>query len=163
MTIGDICNRDVVVAERETTAQAAAKLMRHYHVGSLVVVDHQEGKRLPVGVVTDRDLVIEIHALDLDASVIAVGDILSEKLITVPESFGVMETVQRMRMEGVRRVPVVDREGDLVGIVTLDDVIGRLAKELTEVADTVTHEQTREVRLRSKGGAAMLRPQSIAV
>src|SRR5688572_9725864 len=89
MTIRDICNRDVAVATRETTAQAAAKLMRHYHVGSLVVIDHEDGRRVPVGVVTDRDLIMEIHALDLDPRVIAVGDILGDRLVTVPESFGV--------------------------------------------------------------------------
>lgn len=161
MTIGDICNRDVVVAERETTAQAAAKLMRQHHVGSLVVIDRKEGRRVPVGVVTDRDLIMEIHALDLDASVIAVGDILGERLITVSESCSAMKTVQIMRMEGVRRVPVVDHEGSLVGIVTLDDMIGRLAKEFKEIADAVTHEQTREVWLRPRGGAGMLRPRSI--
>ncbi len=161
MTIGDICNRDVAVAERETTAQAAAKLMRHYHVGSLVVVDRNEGRRVPVGIVTDRDLIMEVYALDLDANVIAIGDIVGQRLITVPDSCSILKTVQTMRMEGVRRVPVVDDEGTLVGIVTLDDLIGRLAKELKDVADAVTHEQTREVWLRSQGGAGVFRPRSI--
>ena len=161
MTIGDICNRDVVVAERETTAQAAAKLMRQHHVGSLVVIDRKEGRRVPVGLVTDRDLIMEIHALDLDASVIAVGDILGKRLITVSESCSALKTVQIMRMEGVRRVPVVDHEGSLIGIVTLDDMIGRLAKEFKEIADAVTHEQTREVWLRPRAGGGMLRPRSI--
>ena len=163
MTMKEICNRDVAVATRETSAQAAAKLMRHYHVGSLVVIDRKEGRRVPVGVVTDRDLIMEIHALDLDATVIAVGDIMCDKLVTVPETFGVMETVQKMRMEGVRRVPVVDCEGGLVGIVTLDDMVGRLATELKEVADAVIQEQTREVWLRSRGGAGMRRPRGTTV
>ena len=161
MTIGDVCNRDVVVAERETTAQDAAKLMRKHHVGSVVVVERKEGRRVPVGIVTDRDLIMEVHALDLDPRVISVGDILGERLVTVAESCSAMKTVQIMRMEGVRRIPVVDHEGSLVGIVTLDDMIGRLAKEFKEVADAVTHGQTREVWLRPKAGAGMFRPQSI--
>jgi len=149
MTIGDICNRDVAFARRDTTAQAAAKLMRHYHVGSLVVIEDNDGKRVPVGIVTDRDIVIEIYALDLDPNVITVGDIMNPELITVPESFGVLETIQLMRMKGVRRMPVVDSEGRLAGIVTVDDVLEVLADELNELARTVSHEQSREVRARA--------------
>jgi CBS domain-containing protein len=148
MAIGDICKRDVAFAGRETTSQAAAKLMRHYHVGSLVVIDQNDGRRKPVGIVTDRDLVVEIYALDLDPTVITIGDIMTTELVTVPESFGVMETTQLMRMKGIRRVPVVDGDGNLVGIVTVDDVLQVLAEELTEVARTVPHEQSREVRMR---------------
>ena len=100
------------------------------------------------GIVTDRDLVVEIYALDLDPTVITIGDIMTTELVTVPESFGVMETTQLMRMKGIRRVPVVDGDGNLVGIVTVDDVLQVLAEELTEVARTVPHEQSREVRMR---------------
>ncbi len=148
MGIGDICKRDVAFAGRETTAQAAAKLMRHYHVGSLVVIDDNEGRRRPVGIVTDRDIVVEIYALDLDPNVITIGDIMTTELVTVPESFGVMETTQLMRMKGVRRVPVVDGDGNLIGIVAVDDVLQILAEELTTVAQAVSHEQSREVRMR---------------
>ncbi len=149
MAIADICNRDGAFARRGTTAQAAAKLMRHYHVGSLVVVEDKDGKREPVGIVTDRDIVLEINALDLDPNVITIGDIMNPELVTVPDSFGVMETAQLMRMKGVRRVPVIDNNYNLVGIVTIDDVLGMLAEELNEVARTVAHEQSREVRARS--------------
>lgn len=149
MSIGDLCNRDVAFARRDTTAQAAAKLMRHYHVGSLIVIDDSGGKRVPVGIVTDRDIVLEIYALDLDPKVITVGDIMNPELFTVPETFGVMETTQLMRMKGVRRIPIVDSEGGLAGIVTVDDVLEVLADELNELARTVSHEQSREVRVRA--------------
>ena len=148
MPIGDICNRDVAFAGRNTTAQSAAKLMRHYHVGSLVVIDQNDGGRRPVGIVTDRDILLEINALDLDPNVITIGDIMSPELVSVPESFGVMETTQLMRMKGVRRVPIVNSEGNLVGIVTVDDVLEVLAEELNELARTVSHEQAKEVRTR---------------
>ena len=149
MPIGDICNRDVAFAARDTTAQAAAKLMRRYHVGSLVVIDDSNGRRQPVGIITDRDIVLEIYALDLDPNVITIGDVMTQKLITVPETFGVMETTQLMRAKGVRRVPVVDGEGNLTGIVTVDDLLQVLAEELNAVTQTVSHEQSHEVRTRA--------------
>ena len=66
MTIGQICNREVVSAARDTTVQTAAKLMRHYHVGTVVVVDETDSMRTPVGIVTDRDIVIDVCAVDLN-------------------------------------------------------------------------------------------------
>jgi CBS domain-containing protein len=149
MAIGDICKRDVAFAVRDTTVDAAAKLMRQYHVGSLVVIDPDDLSRRPVGIVTDRDLVLEVYALNLDPNAITIGDIMTEELVTVPESFGVMETTKLMGKKGIRRVPVVDHEGNLAGIVTIDDVLVVLADELNDVARAVTHEQSREVRMRA--------------
>lgn len=148
MAIGEICNREVAFAERETTINAAAKLMRHYHVGSLVIVDDLSGKRVPVGIVTDRDLVVEVEAMDLDPKVITVGDIMTNELITVPESQGVLETMEVMRFKGVRRLPVVDSEGRLAGIVTIDDLLEVLAEELTDLTRIVSKEQAREMQVR---------------
>lgn len=148
MAIGEICNREVAFAERETTINAAAKLMRHYHVGSLVVVDDLSGKRVPVGIVTDRDLVVEVEAMDLDPKVITVGDIMTNQLITVPESQGVLETMEVMRFKGVRRLPVVDSKGRLAGIVTIDDLLEVLAEELTDLTRIISKEQAREIQIR---------------
>lgn len=146
MAIGEICNREVVFAARDTTVQAAAKLMRHYHVGSLVIVDDRAGKRIPVGIVTDRDIVVEVGATELDPKVITIGDIMSPELITVPESQGVLETMEVMRLKGVRRLPVVDGDGGLAGIVTIDDLLGVLAEELTDLTRIISREQTREMQ-----------------
>lgn len=148
MAIGEICNREVVFATRDTTVQAAAKLMRHYHVGSLVIVDDLAGKRIPVGIVTDRDIVVEVDATDLDPKVITIGDIMTPGLITVPESEGVLETMEVMRFKGVRRMPVVDSDNQLTGIVTIDDLIEVLAEELTDLTRSISREQTREMQSR---------------
>jgi CBS domain-containing protein len=148
MAIGDICNREVVYVERNATVHTACKLMRHYHVGSLVVVDEVDGKRIPVGMLTDRDIVIEIDAVDLDPKVITVGDIMSQELATVPERMGVLETIEVMRFKGVRRVPVVDSDQCLIGIVTIDDLLEVLAEELTDLAHIVSRGQSIEQRAR---------------
>jgi predicted transcriptional regulator len=148
MAIGEICNREVAVAGRETTINAAAKLMRHYHVGSLVIIDDLAGKRVPVGIVTDRDLVVEVEAMDLDPKVITIGDIMNAELTTVQESQGVLETMEVMRFKGVRRLPVVDSGGGLVGIVTIDDFLEVLAEEFTDLTRIISKEQAREMHSR---------------
>ena len=149
MTIGDVCKREVVFVNREVTVHAACKLMRHYRVGSLVVVDEADGKCVPVGILTDRDIVVEINAMDLDAKVITAGDIMSSDLVSAPESLGLAETIELMRSRGVRRMPIVNDEMRLVGIVSIDDVLVVLAQELSGIAGVVSREQVRAGRVRS--------------
>ena len=144
MPISEICNREVIIVQRETTANEAAKLMRQHHVGSVVVVEEINGVRMPVGIVTDRDLVVEIMAPDLVQMVITVGDIMGAKLATVKDNMGIYESIQYMRGEGVRRLPVVDGKGGLIGILALDDLLELLAEELLELSRLVKHEQKKE-------------------
>lgn len=146
MPIGEICNREVVIAQRDTTVQEAAQLMRQHHIGALVVVEEVSGKRKPLGLVTDRDLVVEVLATQLDAEAITVGDIMLPELVTVPESSGVFEAIQFMRAKAVRRLPVVDGQGALIGIVALDDLLSLLAEELSELSVLVSREQEKELR-----------------
>ncbi|HNB02165.1 MAG TPA: CBS domain-containing protein, partial [Nitrosomonas sp.] len=141
MSIGGICNRKVVVMQREETIAEAAKLMRDQHVGSVLIVDEQDGKRVPVGIVTDRDLVVEVIAPELDADAITVGDIMMTGFAVVKEETGVFEAIQYMRIKGIRRLPVVDAEERLIGIVTLDDLLILLAEELDALAKLVAREQ----------------------
>jgi len=148
MPIGEFCNREVVFAMRNTTILEAAQLMRQHHVGDLVVVDIVDGRRMPVGIVTDRDIVIEIIAKSLAFNSFTVGDIMSPQLVSVKDSEGVFETIELMRNKGVRRIPVVDREGGLEGIVSADDILDLLAEEMTELAKVSPREQSREAHLR---------------
>lgn len=148
-TIASVCNRAVAFTTRDTTVAAAAKLMRHGHVGSLVIVEQMNGgKRVPAGIVTDRDIIVEVIATGLDPAVITVGDIMSRDLVVGRESDTVLETLEVMRFKGVRRLPTVDRDGQLVGIVTVDDLLEILAEELNELARIVAREQSREVSTR---------------
>ncbi len=149
MAIGEICNREVVIVQRETTALEASRLMRQHHVGDLVVVDEAGGKRLPAGIITDRDIVLEIVAMELDASVLTVGDFMEPKLASIGENEGVYETMRFMRTKGVRRLPVVDRDGALIGIVTLDDLFELLAEEMNELAKLISRERKHEEQARS--------------
>ena len=145
MPIGDICVREVVTATRETTVQQAAQLMRENHVGDLLVVEHINGVRQPVGIVTDRDIAVAVVAPGLDPAVLSVGDIMGPELKTVDEDEGIFETLHQMRDAGVRRIPVVTSQKALAGIVSTDDIVQLLADELTEVAKLISREQRREM------------------
>jgi CBS domain-containing protein len=149
MTIGEICNRETIFVTRETSINEVARLMREKHVGDLVVVEEKGVRRIPVGMVTDRDLVIEILAKDASPESVTVGDVMSNDLLTAQETDDTYLTMQRMRAKGVRRLPVVDAGGTLVGIVTIDDFLDLLASELTALARLVSNEQRRERRQRS--------------
>lgn len=148
MSAGEICNREVIVIQRDATIVEAAKLMRQFHVGALIVVEKRDGRQIPVGVVTDRDLVVEVVATELDAAVITVGDIMAAEVFTIKESTASHEAIEFMRRKTIRRLPVVDESGELTGILTLDDALQLLSEELLDLAKLVRYEQKKETRHR---------------
>lgn len=144
MSIGQFCNRETVIVRKQDSIVATAKLMRQNHVGSVVVVDDADGITKAVGIVTDRDLVLEVLAAELDPETVTIGDVVSYDLVTAGEHDGIWETIQRMRTKGVRRMPVTDGRGALVGIISVDDLLEILAAELSEVTKVLAREQVRE-------------------
>jgi len=148
MPISDICKRNVVTVPSDTTVFEAAKLMRQFHVGDVVVVMQKDGINNPVGIVTDRDIVVEVIAPELDAKVITVGDITVSSLAVVHESSGVLETFKAMAEEGVRRMPVINSQGNLIGIVTLDDLLLLLGREFDAIPNILSREQRKEAERR---------------
>lgn len=148
MAIGEVCNREVVVVGIDNTVLEAARLMRQHHVGNVLVVEERDGRRFPIGIVTDRDVVVEVVAPELDPKAITVGDIMASNLASVNEDTGVFEAIQYMRSRGVRRLPVVARDGGLAGIVTLDDLLALLAEELDAFAKLLKREQQKEANYR---------------
>ena len=149
MAVGEICNRDVVIAEKALSVVEAAQLMRKHHVGDLVVVEDKGGQKHPVGIVTDRDIVVEVVAAGVNPDALKVGDIMGPEVATVRDSEGLFGALRYMRDKGVRRMPVVDGTGVLVGILTLDDLLSLLAEEMTELAKLVSHERHREAAVRT--------------
>jgi CBS domain-containing protein len=152
MPISEICKREVIVMQPENTVMEAAKMMRQRHVGDVVVVEARGGRNVPVGIITDRDVVLEVVAPELDPETITVGDIMVPELATVKENAGVYETLQVMCAKGVRRLPVVsDADGDeaeLTGIVTMDDLLMLFAEEFGALARVVGCEQRKEATTR---------------
>ena len=144
MSIIDICKRDVVTLGRDDTVSQAAKLMRQQHVGDVLVTAKKHGKLEPIGIVTDRDIVIEIIAPGLDPNVITVGDIMQPNLFTAKEDAGVFDCIKLMTSKGVRRLPVIKKDGALAGIITLDDLFLMMAKEFCSFAKLLTKQQKNE-------------------
>lgn len=148
MTLNDICTLNVAFCARDTNLLQAARLMRERHTGTLVVVDDPQGERTPAGIVTDRDIVVEALANELDPAKTNVASIMGTKLVIGSAAETLAEAIERMRMHGVRRLPVVDRAGSLVGIVTLDDMLTLHARQAAALAEIVSTEQTHEQRAR---------------
>lgn len=148
MEVGKLCTIDTVCCTRDETVQGAALLMRKYHVGDIVVVDEPDGERSPVGIVTDRDIVVSVIALGLDPLGLQVGDIMSDDLLVADEHEDVDALIERMRLRGIRRVPVVGQDGRLAGIVSADDLLGYLAEEMEDLSRISPYQQNHERRAR---------------
>ncbi|MEY4195526.1 MAG: hypothetical protein RLZZ226_1894 [Pseudomonadota bacterium] len=149
MSVGLFCNRDTAIAQRGDSILEAARLMRQWHVGCLIVVERDDRGVRPVGIVTDRDLVIEVLAANLEPDAVTVGDLIGAELLTARERDGLWETLRRMQSRGVRRIPVVDADGYLAGILTQDDVLEILVGELSDMVKIPERERTEEHRHRS--------------
>ena len=149
MTLGSICKRNVVVAPRNEMVVDAARRMRMLHVGTVIIVEERQGKQVPVGILTDRDIVLSIVASDAEhLPFLSVADAMSDNILTAYEDTSLADGLRLMQERGVRRLPVVDHTRALVGIVTADDVIRYLADELGQLAKLINHEEQVERRYR---------------
>ena len=148
MHIGQICTSQATHCTRDETVQGAALLMRRQHVGDVIVVDRLDGASVPVGILTARDIVVSVIAPGLDPASLQVGDIMSDDLLTARDSDDVYETIEKMRLRGIRRVPVVDANGSLAGIVSADDLLEFLAEEMGELSRISPWQQAHERRAR---------------
>lgn len=152
MTTGDICRRQVQTIGKDALLCDAARKMRELHVGDLVVIEERYGKPIPVGVLTDRDIAVSIAAQEpAQLQTLLVGDVMLPRLITARSTDSVRAALKVMRMHGVRRLPIVNENGALCGIVTLDDILEILAEELGEVVLLIAREQQRERTTRTAG------------
>ena len=150
MKTGELCNREVITASRDTSIEEAARLMRDHHVGSLVIVESRDGRTEPVGILTDRDIVIEVIAEAVALDEVVVGDVMSFALLKVTEDENILETTQRMRARGVRRAPVIKKDGSLAGIIAIDDILQLLSEELLTVSRLMSREAEQEKLKRSQ-------------
>jgi CBS domain-containing protein len=144
MAIGEICSREVVFVARNETCAQAARLMREHHVGSLVVIREDALPRVPIGMITDRDLAVGVMALGLDPEKTPVEAAMPPGLVAISESEGIGRAIALMRAHGVRRLPVVDSLGALAGVVAADDLIELFAEEMSGLAGLIAAGPRRE-------------------
>ena len=146
MKTRDLCTRNVVKASGALDLAQAAAIMRENHVGSLVVVDEREPLK-PTGMITDRDLVVKVIAGGVDAKTVTIDEVVGgRKLVVARESDDALESLRTMRRAGVRRLPVVDKRGQLVGIVSLDDYLEAEAGYLADMVEALSRERGRELQ-----------------
>jgi CBS domain-containing protein len=149
MTVGEVCKRSVVVVAKNETIVDAANHMRASHVGDLVVVEDRQGRHVPVGIITDRDIVVGGVAPNSGhIENLLVGDIMSPEVVSARETEPLEAALKKMEEHGIRRLPVVDGDGALVGIVTLDDALQVLTEQQIGLVKIVVQEQRHERHFR---------------
>ncbi|UGB39584.1 CBS domain-containing protein [Frateuria soli] len=149
MQVRDICTHEAVSISPAASVVEAARLMRTRHVGVLVVVEQPNGERIPVGVLTDRDIVLEVVAPEAPCARLRVGDVMTREPVTCAEEEQLLDAVARMRICGVRRLPVTNPKGGLCGLLSLDDIYGALAVYMQEMSRALTRGQSREMEVRT--------------
>ena len=137
------------MASRSTSIVEGARLMREGHTGSIIVCDMIGGLRRPVGIVSDHDLVIEILAQEAPAEQVSLGDIMTLCPSSARENGEIFETLQRMRSLGLRRMPVLDDNGALVGLIALENLIELIEEELEALVALLREERRREMEIRA--------------
>lgn len=144
MLLKDVCTANVVCCSAQTSAVEAATLMRHKHVGDLVVVDNPEDEGIPLGIVTDRDLTVEVLGKGLDPAKTTVGSLMHKPVVIAHETEDTSIVIERMRTHGIRRIPVVANEGEVIGIIALDDLLRLFVKDASALLDVMTRGQRNE-------------------
>lgn len=149
MTIRELCRHPVVAIDQAATLADAARQMRRHHVGALAVTAEDGGPRQVVGIVTDRDLAVEALARDLTPSDVRVGQVAQRQLVAVPAVADIGQALQTMQQHGVRRLLVVEADGRLAGLVSIDDMAEALALQFNALAGVLRSGITRESEVRA--------------
>jgi CBS domain-containing protein len=167
MTVASICSRRIVSVHRDETLPQVARLMREHHVGSVVVTEPRSDGTHVVGLVTDRDLVIEVLARGLEATAVPIGALVgSGPILSVPEEADFGEAIALMQAGGVRRLLVRDAEWHLVGVLSFDDLLRVCGAQVAGLAAVIAKGQVRESAnagpLESPGAPQSSRPAASA-
>ena len=125
-TISSIMTRDVITANVDDTVQDAAKIMKEHGIANVIVVSN--GK--PVGILTQRDVLLRVIAEGKDPKSVKVKDVMTKPLVTSKEDITILDAIRMMYDKKIRRLPIVDKDGKLIGIVTYRDVLGILLTRL---------------------------------
>lgn len=149
MLVCELCNTEVICCEPEATVGEIAKLMREHHVGDVVVTGRNAQLRMPLGIVTDRDIVVQALAAEVDLTLLTAGDMMSAPPVTINDGASLEEALQTMHQHKVRRLPVVRTDGTLYGLLSADSLIHRLAAMTMSMASVMARQPRVEAQKRS--------------
>lgn len=150
MSLEKIATKNVVSIEPKASVQDAAKKMRDMHVGDVIIVDDKGGRRVPIGIITDRDIAVSVVAIGMNPGAVAVEDVMTPALVCAKMSDSLWHLLSVMKEHGVKRLPLVNDAGGLNGIVSSDDIVGLLGAELTEISKIQVKQRSIEVDRRKK-------------
>jgi CBS domain-containing protein len=148
LLVRDVAVHDPVTILPEASITDCAKRMHAEHVGCLIVVEQTDGIQFPIGMLTDRDIALEVVAFGLDPQAMTAGDVMSEKPAVVEEDDDLLDALALMRERGARRLPVARADGALVGVIAFDNLLEALAEQLDGMIGVLKAQQTHELRAR---------------
>lgn len=147
MPILDLCDGKKISVQKGTSLQKAAAVMQDKHIGSVVVVDPKAHDK-PIGILTDRDIVLKAAAKDASMSKTLVEEIMSTHLVKIAHDAGLNDAIKLMQDKAVRRILVVDREDRLCGVLSSDDLIQLVGQELNRIGDLYQRQARNEEKVR---------------
>lgn len=150
MELKQIYKRPVYTITEDAELEDAARLMRDHHVGDLVVIQLSDGKRVPVGILTDRDIVMATVALGVTPSALSVGNVMTRNLVLAREEDSLEQALNQMKDHGVKRIPIVGIDQELLGIVSLEDIMNFVAEEFLSISRISDREKEQELLRRRK-------------
>jgi CBS domain-containing protein len=133
MSIKSVCNTEVVTIDKNSVLREVASLMQKYHVGSVIVTEGFNGKRVPAGIITDRDIALCVGSSPKPEG-LPVESVMQSQPLTIKTSDGIYETIAKMKEHGIKRLPVVSENGSLFGIICADDLLGLMGEEINNLA-----------------------------
>lgn len=138
MSVYNCCQKNVLSVKPDAQLRFVAELMKEKNIGCVIVTDDHK----PVGIVTDRDMALRGPLLNDIPQNALISSIMTREVKAVTKDIGIFEAIQEMKSAGVRRMPVVDAAGRLVGLITLDDLIRLLAREMSDIARIIGKESS---------------------
>jgi CBS domain-containing protein len=150
MNVRQLCTRSVITVQESSTVADVAQLMCAEHVGAIVVVGTRDNRTQAIGIITDRDIVRAQLQRTVDLSGLAAFDIMTGDPLVLDADTDFKDALDKMLMRGVRRAPVIDGQGVPVGLISMDDLLAQLARELGGLARLLAMQPTIEGLIASR-------------
>lgn len=148
MDLMKIASSRAITVPRETSLAEVARLMRDNHVGDVVVTEQKAGRLAPVGILTDRDIVMATIAVGAPIEPLLAGDVMTAEVACISADASLIDAIALMKEKGIRRLPLINKDASLIGIVTLEDIMALLSRELTALAQVAERQKEMELRRR---------------